>query len=168
MKKHALLVLSLLIIGILLAVNLSKIYLKEDELSADIQRRLKKTKNTITDYEILGQKDIENGRAILYKYSRNNMDMVACTVYKRAYGRFKFATSSGFPANYGTLAVSLKDMEGSIHECFIHFGFFDERYPNKYEITLSNQVIIKEYQNNEFFIETYDLKGEGASVKPIK
>lgn len=156
-------------VGTASGVYYNKTYLKEDKLSRDIQKRLKKdSNNIISDYEILKQRDLKNLRIILYRYTTNSFNLVTCSIYEKTpNGRFKFIKGQNPDITMGTMMVKIKEKAKNYHYYFIHFGYTGDIDQIKYEITLGNKTLIKEYNRNESFIEPYSMENGKVEIRPI-
>lgn len=163
-KKNMTLFVLLIFIGTALWIYYFKIYLKEDKLSIDIKNRLENNSinNLVTNYEILQQKDLNNLKIVLYRYTSNSTNLVDCAIYKKTYNkRYKFIKGQQPAIAMGTMMISSKNAY------LIHFGYTDDTAPNKYEITLGDKTFIKEYNKNEPFIEPYSTNNGKVGITPI-
>lgn len=169
MKKIVFLLALFIFIGTASGIYYNKTYLREDMLSNDIQRRLKDTSiSIINNYEILQQRDFKNVKIILYSYNSNGHNLVACSIYeKTSNGRFKFLKGQEPGIAMGTMMVEIEEEDKNKHYYFIHFGYTGDTGLNKYEITLGNKTIVKEYNRNESFIEPYSMENDRVGIRPI-
>lgn len=69
--------------------------------------------------------------------------------------------------NQGTVMAILNGTKKNRHSYLIHYGYIDEDSPIKYEVTLGSQTLIKEYNRNEYFMETYSMDNGGVGIRPI-
>lgn len=168
MKKNIFLLTVIIFISAALGTYYNKTYLKEDRLSYDIQQRLKDvSKSMVSDYEVLQQKDFKNVRIILYRYNSNSFNLVACSIYeKTSNGRFKFIKGQEPGITTGTMMAKIKE-DKTKHYYLIHFGYLDDTDINRYEITLGNKILTKEYNKEESFIEPYSMENGGVGIKPL-
>ena len=169
-KKIILLIVLLVVVGVGSFVHYNKTYLKQDMLRHDIQNRTKNnTKNNIiNDFTILQQKDMDNLRIVLYSYTLNNLSLIECSVYEKNLNqRYKFVIGQQPAISTGNMIFSVGELQNNRHY-FIHFGYItSDTYPNKYEIIYGNETFVREYNRNEAFLELYDLKNGGVSIRPI-
>jgi hypothetical protein len=150
-----------------------KEYIEEDRLINDIQNRLNNNSDNteISYFEVLQQRDIENGRAILYEYTIDNIDFLACSVFERNNkNEFAFLNFSGMGSSFSEsgLTARLKGNDGKYHSFFIHFGYIGKTSKNKYEIRIGEKTFIKEYRRGKYFMEPYSMDNGGVGIKPVK
>jgi hypothetical protein len=121
----------------------------------------------VNNFTILQQKDADNLRIVLYKYAANNMNLIECSVYEKTLNqRYRFDRGQQPGISTGNMLFSAGRPQTNRY-FFIHFGYItSDTYPNKYEITHGNETLIKEYNRNEPFLEVYDLKNGGVSIRP--
>lgn len=168
-KKIILLIVLFVVVGLGSVAYYNKTYLKQDVLSSDIQNRIKiNTKNSVVNnFTILQQKDMDNLRIVLYSYTANNLNLIECSVYEKTLNqRYKFVRGQQPGISTGNMLFSVGELQNN-RPYFIHFGYIiSDTYPNKYEITYGNETFVKEYNRNESFLELYDLKNGGVSIRP--
>jgi hypothetical protein len=169
LKKIIFFLAVIIFISAALGTYYNKTYLKEDRLSNDIQQRLKDVSiSMVSDYEVLQQKDFKNVRIILYRYNSNSFNLVACSIYEKTpNGRFKFIKGQELGITTGTMMAKIKEEDKIKHYYLIHFGYIGGTDINRYEITLGNKIVTKEYNKEESFIEPYSMENGGVGIKPI-
>lgn len=170
MKKNYIKISVIFVVLTIVFVNYYHIkYLSKSGMDIDIQRRLKNNNYSIEmkTYERLQDQIIDNKIITLYRFKSNN-EFVGCAIYeKSSFGKYKFDKIEFIPSNADVTMVSTRNSNGEFKSYIIHFGYVRDNYPNKYKISSGGKTFVKEYKQDNYFLDYYDISNSIVEITPV-